>query len=360
MSLARRLAASVREDAYNAATAPARAYDHARYTVEGMRTGEVDPTEVAKTVLITLGALAVVSAMLYPIYYVFIAALQGEGATLYSPGSDLFVPSEPTLEAFLWVIGDIAVSSYEIAVTIPATGYDIVVQTPAIELLDVSDYGVERTSDFPLYLKNSLYVALVTVTVGLALVVPGAYVLSRRQFVGRMKVLYGYVLFTQIGGGLGIAALIALYLIFVNMGWTNSRFMLGLYYAAVAVPFNTWLLKTYMDSIPVSYEEAAIMDGASPARVAWEVVLPLAKPGLATVLIFIFLAGWTEFVIANLMLEQQFQTLPVGLYALIGDYTIPWGRFSAFALCFAFPIVLVYLFAQRYIESGLSFGGMEG
>ncbi len=360
MSFLGRLVSRIAADARNVATAPLRAYDEARYTIEGVRTGDVDPRDVARTLLATLGALAVVSLLLYPVYYVFIAALQGDGATLYAPDSDLLVPTQRTLEAFFWVIGDVAVPGYRVAISVPATGTDLALEIPRVELLDVSDYGVEQASDFTHYLKNSIYVSLVTVTFGMAFVVPAAYVLSRREFAGRMKILYGYVLFTQIGGGLGVAALIALFLFFVNMGWTNSRFILGLYYAAVAVPFNTWLLKTYMDSIPVSYEEAAIMDGASPLRVAWEIVLPLAKPGLATVFIFVFLAGWTEFVVAQLMLGQDHHTLPVGLYMLIGDYTIPWGRFSAFALLFALPIVVIYLVAQRYIESGLSFGGMEG
>lgn len=352
-----RAATTLRDDVGTAARKPVEIYAKLRYTVRGMQTGDVSTERVAKTILTTLGAFALVMVMLYPVYYVFIAALQGEGATLYAPDSDLFVPSEPTIDAFLWVIGDIAISGYRVAITIPGIGYDLVLSTPGIEILDA---GLEQTSDFPHYLLNSLYISTVTVVFGMAFVVPAAYVLSRRKFVGRMKVLYGYVLFTQVGGGLGIAALIALYLIFVNTGWTNNRFVLGIYYAGVAVPFNTWLLKTYMDSIPVEYEEAAIMDGASPLRVAWEVVLPLAKPGLATVFIFVFLSGWTEFVVANLLLDPEHHTLPVGLYSLIGSYTIPWGRFSAFALLFALPIVLIYLFAQRYIESGLSFGGMEG
>jgi len=89
-------------------------------------------------------------------------------------------------------------------------------------------------------------------------------------------------------------------------------------------------------------------------------VLPLSTAGLATVFVFTFLTGWTEFVVAQTLLGTENYTLPVGLYALIDEYTIPWARFSAFALTFATPIMLVYLFAQRYIEGGLSFGGIEG
>ena len=104
----------------------------------------------------------------------------------------------------------------------------------------------------------------------------------------------------------------------------------------------------------------ATVDGASPRRVVWEVVLPLSKAGLATVFIFTFLAGWTEFVVAQTVLSTDQYTLPVGLYLLVSEYSTPWPRFSAFALTFALPIMLVYLVSQRYIEDGLSFGGVEG
>ncbi len=169
------------------------------------------------------------------------------------------------------------------------------------------------------------------------LIIPASYALSRRKFIFRRKVLFLYVLLTQVGGGLGIALLIGLYAVYVQVGLNNSKLALAVYYAATAVPFNTWLLKTYMDGIPVSYEEAAVVDGAPPWRVVTEVILPLSAAGLATVFIFTFLTGWTEFVVAQTLLGTENYTLPVGLYSLVDEYSIPWARFSAFALVFASP-----------------------
>ncbi|WP_254767653.1 sugar ABC transporter permease [Salinilacihabitans rarus] len=360
MTLLGWIARKIRTDVESALNKPADLRDEVAYTVEGIREGTVDPLDVAKTALSTVATLAFVVALLFPVVWILGLALQGEGGTLYSTESAGLLPGEISPEAFLWVIGDIAIPSVTVAISIPLTDVTFYVTTPRVVFLEASAYGVEETSDFWRYLKNSLAIAIPTVLIALALIVPGAYAFSRRQFVGRMKILYGYVLFTQIGGGLGIAALIALYTIFVGVGAANSRLAMSIYYAALAVPFNTWLLKTYMDSIPVSYEEAAIMDGASPFRVAWEVVLPLAKPGLATIFIFIFLTPWMEFIVAQTVLQPENYTLPVGLFMLIDTYSVPWGRFSAFALLYASPIVFIYLFAQRYIESGLSFGGMEG
>ncbi|MFC6951763.1 sugar ABC transporter permease [Halorubellus litoreus] len=359
MSLLGRVARSVASDAKTVAYSPIAAYEHTRYTVTGMRTGDVDPADVAMSVVSTVTALVVVSLLLFPIYWVLKLALSGGSASLFATNINL-LPTDPSLQTFVWVLGDLILPGYKVSVTIPGLGYDVFVRTPELVFLDASAHGVEYPSEFKRYLWNSMTVAVPTVLLAMSLIVPGAYALSRRQFIGRGKLLYGYVLFTQVGGGIGIASLIALYALFVQVGLDANKLALSVYYAATAVPFNTWLLKTYMDGIPKSYEEAAYVDGASPLRVVWEVVLPLSKAGLATVFIFTFLAGWTEFIVAQTILATDQYTLPVGLFLLVSEYSTPWPKFSAFALTFALPIMLVYLGAQRYIEDGLSFGGVEG
>jgi len=203
------------------------------------------------------------------------------------------------MQSFLWVVGDLIVPGYAISLNLPLSDLAVVFTTPRVELLDVADYGVTNPSNFKHFLWNSLTVAIPTVILAMCLVVPAAYALSRREFIFRRKILFGYILLTQVGGGLGIALLIGLYAIYVQFGLNDSKLALAVYYAATAVPFNTWLLKTYMDGIPVSYEEAAVVDGAPPWRVVTEVVLPLSTAGLATVFVFTFLTGWTEFVVAQ-------------------------------------------------------------
>lgn len=327
-----------------------------RYKLDLYRRGKIGAFELLAPVGASLLGLFLVAALLFPIYWIAMAALSGSGASLYSAEGFRLVPRNPTVEAFVWVLGDVVVPSLRIS--IPFAGFSVV--TSEVVLLDASAHGVENPSDFKRYAWNSLTVAVPTVILAMAVIVPGAYALSRREFIMRKKILYGYILFTQVGGGLGIAMLVALYAIFVGVGVTDNKLALAVYYAAMAVPFNTWLLKTFMDSIPPSYEEAAVVDGAPPWRVVWEVILPLSKAGLAAVFIFVFLAGWMEFIVAQTVLRPENYTLPVGLFALVEEYSVPWARFSAFALTFAAPIVFIYLFAQRYIESGLSFGGMEG
>lgn len=355
-SARRKTTAAVREKL----AAPGELVREARYTIRGVRSGEIPWTRPARTAAYTLGATLMVLALLFPIYWILLSALSGTGGGLYAASGFRLLPESVSLQPFLWVVGDLIVPAATISISVPLTDLLVTVDTPGLTLLDVSNHGIENPSNFKLYLWNSLTVAIPTVLLGLSIIVPAAYALSRREFIMRRKLLFGYVLFTQVGGGLGIASLIALYAIFVQVGFNDSKLALAVYYAATAVPFNTWLLKTYMDGIPVSYEEAAVVDGAPPWRVVVEVILPMSAAGLATVTIFTFLTGWMEFLVAQTLLRPENYTLPVGLFALVDEYSVPWARFSAFALSFATPVMLVYLFTQRYIEGGLSFGGVEG
>ena len=339
---------------------PGELVHEARYTARQVRAGEVHWLRPARTLLYTAGATLMVLLLLFPIYWVLMSALSGTGGGLYAASGFHLLPQEFSLQPFIWVFGDLILPSYEVVVSIPLTGLNLVFTTPELTVLDASAHGVENPSRFKSFLWNSVTVAVPTVLISLSIIVPASYALSRREFLLRGKLLYGYVLFTQVGGGLGIAGLIALYAIFVQVGLNDNKLALAVYYAATAVPFNTWLLKTYMDGIPVSYEEAAVVDGAPPWRVVAEVILPMSAAGLAAVTIFTFLTGWMEFLVAQTLLSTENYTLPVGLFSLVGEYSIPWARFSAFALSFATPVMIVYLFTQRYIEGGLSFGGMEG
>lgn len=360
MSLLSLVAEKIADDVRNVVNTPRELAVEARYAVKAYRRGELSALQLGRTAGATAFAVLVVALLLFPIYWIAMSAISGTGGSVYAAGGFSFFPENPSIQPFVWVLGDLIVPPLAISLNVPFTELALVFNTPEIAFLDASDHGVDNPSDFKQYFVNSVIVSVPTLILAMCVIVPAAYALSRREFIMRRKVLFGYVLFTQVGGGLGIASLIALYAMFVQVGLNNNRLALAAYYAATAVPFNTWLLKTYMDGIPVSYEEAALVDGAPPWRVVTEIILPLSAAGLATVTIFTFLTGWMEFVVAQTMLSADNFTLPVGLFALIDEYSIPWARFSAFALTFASPVMLVYLFAQRYIEGGLSFSGMEG
>ncbi|MFA4647806.1 ABC transporter permease subunit [Pyrococcus kukulkanii] len=210
------------------------------------------------------------------------------------------------------------------------------------------------------YMKRSLLIASLTVILTLLFVIPSAYAFSRLKFFGREHVLYFYLMFTQVSGGLGIAGLVALYGMLVKLHLTNNIFVLPVIYAAGGVPFNTWLLKSYLDSIPPDFDEAALVDGAGYLQIIRHVLIPLALPGIATVAIFAFIGGWTELVLANLLLNQENYPLTVWLYTMLANLrSISWNQFAAAALIFALPVFIMFLLAQNYVRSGLTLGGLK-
>jgi len=343
MSMRQSILQNIRDDIVHTLRWPIRVAEDVQKTIIGLREGRVTYRDVAVTTLASLGALLFVVLLMFPVYWVINSSIaQGTpAANLYSQG--IFAsPTEWNVQAYEWLWGE---SDFFFEGGFPGDG---------------AGFSEIWNAFLASNLANSLRLSIPTVAFSFLLIVPGAYTLSRHDFTGRKPLLYGYVMLTQVGGGLNIAALIALYVVFNAAGITNSHLALAMFYAAGAVPFNTWLLKTFMDNIPESYTEAALVDGASRRRIVWEVILPLTKPGLAVVLIFTFLAGWNEFIVAQLMLNSDGYPLSVGLYMLVDEFATPWAQFAAYALAYATPVALIYFFSQRYVESGLSFGGMEG
>jgi len=205
-------------------------------------------------------------------------------------------------------------------------------------------------------LVNSLIVAGATVVVVIALALPGAYAFSRHRFKGRDPLLSFYVVFTQVSGGLGIAGLIALFAIVSALGLRNNLLALALIYAAGAIPYHTWLLKTYIDTIPRSAEEAALIDGAGVAMLLFRVVFPLMAPALAVSAILSFIGAWGELILANLFLSGENRTLILWIYSLMSNvYSVQWNRFAAAALLYAIPPVVLYIILQRFLRKGLAF-----
>lgn len=157
-------------------------------------------------------------------------------------------------------------------------------------------------------------------------------------------------------------AMVALY-IFLNMiGLLDSLTGLILIYLGGQIPFNAWLVKGYFDTIPKELDEAAKIDGAGPIRIFWSILLPLAKPILAVVALFNFMAPLFDFLLPSIVLSsEENYTLAVGLYNFINDqFANNFTRFAAGSVLIAVPIATIYLFLQRFLISGLASGGTKG
>jgi arabinogalactan oligomer / maltooligosaccharide transport system permease protein len=208
------------------------------------------------------------------------------------------------------------------------------------------------------WLLNSTFVALVVTVTGVALASTAGYALSRYKFAGRGAALSG-ILVTQMFPATML--LLPLYIVLIKLGLLNSYLGIIVIYTATALPFCVWQMKGYYDTIPVSLEEAARIDGCSPWQAFYKVVFPLAAPALVITALFSFMTAWNEYVVAAVVLQDtELFTLPVGLKLFQSQMTTQWGLYAAGSLIVSVPVVVLFLALSRYLIGGLTLGAVKG
>jgi multiple sugar transport system permease protein len=211
---------------------------------------------------------------------------------------------------------------------------------------------------FGRYILNSVIVAVVATALVLVLGTLAGYALGRLPMRGRFTVL---VILLMISVFPEIAVVSPLYLLLRQLGWLNSYQALIVPYTAFFLPFAIWILRNYFLAIPREMEESARIDGASPLRTVWSVILPQAWPGLFTAGIFTFTACWTEFLMAlTFNSANNYRTIPVGVALFGSQFFVPYGTIFAASVVAVVPIgILVFVF-RRSVVSGLTAGAVKG
>lgn len=210
-------------------------------------------------------------------------------------------------------------------------------------------------TEFPNQLKNSIIIAAGATTLTAILASLGGYGLARSNF-RRKRSLARVVLFSYMIPHIVLG--IPLYIMFANLGLLNSHLALILAHTGVSVPFSVWLMWQYFQTLPIAYEEAAWVSGASRLRTLWDVVLPMAVPGIIAVSIFAFAGSWSDFTLATILLtDTSMYTFPIGLHSFIdaGD-RFHWGMLNAGGLVITIPAFLLVFFLQKYILEGFNVG----
>jgi arabinogalactan oligomer/maltooligosaccharide transport system permease protein len=212
---------------------------------------------------------------------------------------------------------------------------------------------------------NTLLICGVTALLSVFLGACGAYAFSRFRFRGRRPGLLAVLLVQMFPN---FIAVVALYLVFIKIGnvfpsiGINTPWALILIYLGGALGVNTWLVKGYFDSIPKEIDESARVDGASHAQIFFRITIPLAAPILAVIAMLAFVASLNEILIANLFLTANDQkTLAVGLFGLVsGQKNAAYGEFAAGSLLAGLPVIVIFMYLQRFLVSGLTTGSVKG
>jgi arabinogalactan oligomer/maltooligosaccharide transport system permease protein len=233
-----------------------------------------------------------------------------------------------------------------------------VAHRPSLEHFREVLFSAGSVTLFLMQLLNSFGISVATALCALALSAPGASALSRFEFVGKQRGL-GLLAATQLFPG--VAAAIPLYLILDWIHLLDTRFGLVLVYASTAVPFAIFQLRAAFDAVPRELEEAALVDGASQFQAFWRIVLPAIRPALATTGLFAFMGAWNEFILAATFLSrEELFTLPMVLQRYVGEHDSRWGPFAAGALLVSLPVMLLFLWLQRHVVSGVTAGAVKG
>ncbi len=222
-----------------------------------------------------------------------------------------------------------------------------------------------QTIDLLAYIRNSLIICIAAGICSSLLALGSGYVVARFRFRFRNVFRIGLLATETVPG---ILLLLPLYVIFVIIDHTIGLQMVGTYYGVVitymtfGLPFAVWLMNVYIVGLPVDLEEQAMVDGARRLGVLRHVTFPLALPGLVVTFIFTFLLAWNDVLFASVLTSPSTRTLGVGLqYYLSENYSLPeWNQLMAASVISALPAVVLFLFVQRYVVTGLAAGSVKG
>lgn len=269
--------------------------------------------------------VAFVVASLFPFYYMVLLSFRPLDGLLQDPGA-------------LWVSpGEIDFGTY----------------TNVLKSVDDGGQG------FLSFIRNSLLVAIATVMLTLLVAIPGAYAVSRLEFFGRRKIS---ALFLAVYFFPSILLAVPLFVFYTRIGLRGSLIGLLIVYVSQVAAVSIYMLRNYFDTIPVSLEEAAAIDGCSRLKIMRYVSLPLAMPAIVSNGLFIFMIAWNEFLFALLFLVERRDnwTVSLGLSQLAGSIEVPTTTLMAGSVILTLPIIVLFFFAERWLTGGLTAGAEKG
>jgi len=269
-----------------------------------------------KIITVWLPLSMIMVFLLFPFYWTFITSIKPT-AELYST-TVTYWPRNPTFEAYRRLFADI---------------------------------------DFFRPMRNSFVVAMSTTLVSLFVSTLAAYAFTRYKFPGRRFLMAMFLTNNMFPV---VLLLLPLFAIMRNIGLLHTPMSLILAYTTFTIPFSIWLLNGYLKDLPVSLEEAAMIDGASRGQAFIHIVLPVLRPCLVATGVYIFMTSWNEFTFAVMFTNPESRTIPVTLRNLIGQLGVQWDLITAGGIITIIPVCIMFFFAQKRLVEGLTAGAVKG
>ncbi len=271
---------------------------------------------VKRFLLLGIPLAVILIFLLFPYYWTLVTSLK-PNAELYST-KVVYWPANPTLDAYSQLFGKF---------------------------------------NFLKPMWNSFIVAIITTILSLTVSMLAAYSFSRFRYKGR-KVLM--VLFLTNNMFPTVLLLIPLFTIMrsINLLYTPSALVLS--YTTFTIPFSVWLLNGYLNDLPMSLEEAAMVDGANRAQAFMRIIMPVLIPCLLATGVYIFMQSWNEYTFAVLFTNDRNRTVPVALKSLIGQFGVQWELLTAGGIITVIPVCFMFFFAQKRLVAGLTSGAVKG
>ncbi len=207
-----------------------------------------------------------------------------------------------------------------------------------------------------LKVANSLVVAIGTVVIAIPMAVCAAYAFSRLQF--RFKrAMFQWILLTQFIPA--VVIVLPFYIMFRNFGMLDTYLALIIVDLAIVLPYAVWTIKGFIDAIPQETEEAALVDGATRLQLLWDVVVPMARPGILTAAIFCFIMTWNEYLIALILTRTKVVPLSVGIIGFRMERGDLWELIAATGIIITLPMLFFALAIQRHFTKGMNLGAVR-
>jgi multiple sugar transport system permease protein len=206
-------------------------------------------------------------------------------------------------------------------------------------------------------LLNSLIVSTGATLLSLPFSLAAAYALSRYQMRAKRFIMLWYISLLMAPP---IVFIIPYFILMTRIGWAGTYQAMIILLQTITIPFSVWLLKSFIDDVPVELEEAALVDGANRAGMFFRITLPLALPGIIVTSMFVFVFSWNNVIFPLILSSQRTATLPVGTISFFASTGVYWNQIAATAVVAMLPPMLIFLVLGRYVVRGLTFGAVKG